>query len=869
MTEEQNKDPKIAAIKEAYEKQKAENQQDNNSANPAFSEDIPEQIPDIKPLIAEDNEDYKKLVEHKNVENMYRNAIETIAPFCGWGWCIPFTKASAGFKDKGKTEKKICFFEIEEFIDRLNKIPEAAYKYESIIKTLINKIGKPTNFFKGKVNTKSHIPLPHYSLPDLNKQLDIYFKEIGIKVDEVADENLSYEKRVKVEAFKCMEKGRKMTTEKGFYPIRSSDPNDANAQFYTSGDVFKKPTFPYKWEAAPLKEMHKEWAIPEKISDVFCETLTEDFVKDCKKFVAEHKGKSNAELEMGISEEAINLELELQKDLGQGLANVTAAKLKSDLISSTEYCLKMLLVMDSGNQKRWIRNIAFSHFPITKDDDLRFIIRVFFQLRDMGDGYCGIERFNDDEEFLEAANRLTDGYIIKGSRFKEKNLAMFEITQLESLRNKIVKHASAIAKNDKTISKYNLEKLRRHLAITNLATNYFNASNCINKGDTKAARNAHFAAPLIDITTGKDTIGSVHSFPLASSLKGLSDVEIQDMCDSTVADDVIETPFFELNKQLRAPGQTKGGVQRGDVLTIPSTSGGGKSFLAAEFGIYAFRYGRNVLVLTLENRRETFLDRLAQRFNPYGEYDPEVLDDPNEEFGVVTTTNGNIYVAECINKMSPEDIQARKIATRVAMIHAMSAYHSDNPGHLLLDPLDNMFTNANMIKERIEAYQTKYNRNLDLLVIDSALQLTSNAVNSNRQNHEIKSEAIEEIAFLASSQRVAVVMTHQMNATGNKNAANNKVSSVTDMGTTLNVLMKSSTVVINNATDAQIDNDCASLEVAKSRHGRKGAVIFYMRDLPYGVGFLPYTDRYVGNGDKDEKLMKISRRKFRGSISDE
>ena len=614
--------------------------------------------------------------------------------------------------------------------------------------------------------------------------------------------------------------------------------------------------------------MHKDWAIPQKISDVFCKTLTKEFVTECKEFVAKHKGKSNAELEMGISEEALKYELDFQKGLGQGLASVTAAKLKSDLISSTEYCLKLLLVMDSDNQKRWIRDIQFSHFPITKDDDLRFIIRVFFQLRDMGDGYCGIERFRDDEEFFDASNKLTDGYIIKGSRFKEKNLAMFEITQLESLRNKIVKHASAIAKNDKTISGYNLEKLRKHLAITNLATNYFNASNCINRGDTKAARNAHFAAPLIDVTTGKDTISSVHSFPLASSLDGMSDVEIQDMCDSTVADDVIQTPFFELNKQLRAPGQTKGGVQRGDVLTIASTSGGGKSFLAEAFATDAFRYGRNVLVLTLENRRETFLDRLAQRFNPYGEYDPEVLDDETGHFGVVTTTNGNIYVAECIDKMSPEDIQARKIATRVAMIYALSAYN-DIPGHLLLDPLDDMFANANMINERIDAYQTKYNRKLDLLVIDSALQLTSNVVNNSRQNHETKSEAIEEIAFLAASQRVAIVMTHQMNATGNRNAANNKVSSATDMGTTLNVLMKSSTVIINNATDAQIDNDCASLEVAKSRHGRKGAVIFYVRDLPYGVGFLPYTDRYVGNGDKDEKLMKISRRKFRGSISDE
>ena len=212
-----------------------------------------ETFPDIKPLITEDNDDYKKLVDDDGCLRIsIKRHFTQSHPFAVGAWRVPFTKAKEGFSKKGRDiDRKVCFFEIDEFIDRLNKIPEAAYNYESIIKTLINKIGKHTNFSKGKAGTKSYVSLPYYSLPDLNKQLDIYFKELGIKVDEFADEQLSYEKRVKVEAFKCMEKARKMTKEKDFYPIRSDDIKDENAQFYTSGDVFKKPG--NGWESCSIE----------------------------------------------------------------------------------------------------------------------------------------------------------------------------------------------------------------------------------------------------------------------------------------------------------------------------------------------------------------------------------------------------------------------------------------------------------------------------------------------------------------------------------------------------------------------------------------------------------------------------------------
>ena len=487
------------------------------------------------------------------------------------------------------------------------------------------------------------------------------------------------------------------------------------------------------------------------------------------------------------------------------------------------------------------------------------------KMREVNDGYCGIKQFSSDAEFKRIAKTLQAGRI-DGGIHKEKDFDMFVPAEIDKVYKRVCQYAFAVARSDEKISEYDKVELTKFGTKRELVVAYrgmLEALKVGGKSDMEAVRNAHSSATLIDPTTGKDTTASVHSFPLAASLDGMSDIEKQYMVRSVDEAKIVRTPFPALDYQLRGAGQKVGGIEPGDVLTIAAQSGGGKSFLAADFATVAFQNGLNVLVVTLENRPETFMSRWSQSWNPFGIHDPLLLDDKLKTKGVVITTNGNLFVADCVDTMHPDDIRARKMATQIAMVRASSAHHPDNPGHLLLDPLDGMFANSNMIGERMNAYTRKYNRHIDLLVIDSALQLVTNEENKVFHRHDLVARAVEEIAFLAGMHRVAIVMTHQLNAGGNKAVLKNKIPTRTDLGGSINVLQKSSVIVINAVTPHHTDCSAGLLYLAKSRHGMEGAYIHYMRDLRNGIGVLPDSDRYIGNSDKDEKAVRAQMRKYR------
>ena len=855
MTEQQNKDPQIEALRKVYNKAQAENLQNQQNEQQQRPDEGFPPLPDVKPILPI----YLIPEEFFGDTNTVCLADTKIAvSYFGWIKKINFTHYK-GDHNKGKhtgivggNNKRIRYVvAMETFVNNIRRCCKQPDDFEKIVKLLVSRTEPRV------AELKDNPEVEYYHLDDLNPQLDIFMKDRGVLLDIPADTSKkTHQEAVDDRSKKSVVVGMR-GADNDLYPKRDREPQ---AKSMTSADKFERDAdtleFAERWE------MQRDNGIEKPLREKF-EEKYKKVLPLCIEMFKQRENIKLAKPEIKISQREIEASKAAQRDYGLSLSDNQRRKFSSILSTDTYRILILLLVMEREHQKYWIHNLQFSHLTITNEESFRFVIRVFMKLIEMNDGYCGINKFANVSAFREAADLLEGGRDY-ASGYEEMSYA-------------------SLIKNDKVKADHIYESLREagisrlqdspeltdweKGLLTNFVTNNsvsLALGDVLSANDPQAVRTALGSIRVIDPITGDDGIDQ-HSKPLPSDLKGMTDAAILHLCGGGVSGKVIRTPFAKLNYKLCAAGQTEGGIELGDLWVIAGASGSGKSFAIAEFAITALRNGLRVLFLTLENSEKTVRNRFCKRWNPWGVYDEDLLYDPEKKKGVVTTTNGNIYVAETPFDLPIEKVEGRRMATEIAAIHALStAYLPDGatPGQLVVNPLHNRVANANTIRELALGYEIETGHSFDIILIDSLLQLSPNKEMVDA-NHNIMRKAVDEVHDFARDTGIPIVMTHQVNAQGNKAAKNNKRFTENEMGSTLGALQKAAVVLLNYVSKYHGETSCAEVILAKSRHGENDCIFHYMRDLPNGIGILPYSDHYIGSTSNDAQGVKIQRRKHR------
>ena len=628
----------------------------------------------------------------------------------------------------------------------------------------------------------------------------------------------------------------------------------------TAADKFERPAG--ELVVATTEEMGREVGLPEEMRKYFADKLSKGVYDDCLKLYNDKDNIKLAKPEIKLSDKEIAASQECLKQYGKELTEVAKEDIYQIVASRHYRRLKLLLMLDSKTQDTKIRDTQFSHLAIDSEA-LRFVVRVFFQMRELGGGYCGSSQFSDISAFIQAAKQLPKGRIDNTyDEMSYDTLNEDDLKKVHNIHSEMCKVCIRRLQENPELTESEMEDLNSDINLNRLGAGFLESAKGIRKRDTTAANNAIIGVRLIDPITGDDSV-DIEALPLPSDFSKLTDAQKIYLCGDGGADNVIPTPFFSLNNKIRGAAQTYGGIERGEMFTICGQSGGGKSFAIAEFAITAYANRFNVLVLTLENTRKVFMDRMCKRFNPWGVYDPDVLYDPTENLGIVTFTNGNIYVAETPNNKKLAEREARRMATELTALGAMAVFHKkEEPKFFVVNSLSGGIPNANTIRAHTEMFEREYGCPVDLVLIDSAVQITPNK-EMNDQHHNIIRKAVDEVHDYARDTKVSVVMSHQLNAQGNNAANNNKRPTQKEIGSTVGIFQKSAQVIILWNSRYHAETSSAELILAKSRHGEAGSVFHFMRDLPNGVGVIPYSDVCIGNVDRDLKDVGKLRRKHR------
>ena len=841
MSEYDNK--KIEELKRHMEDQRNKKDEFENTSSISF------EIKELIPIHSLQDELFEG-IESENIATA-----KLLAAYGGFNTTVPFTKYGKNHRQpvsRGSAKKRfVC--ELERVADKINKYSNDA---TTTIKQIIIRCGDP----EVRPATSKSTEMKYFTLSKIENKLDEMMSDDGVEntdtpLDNESDTTKKSEKLVDENCRQSVEKMRR--NDKGLYPKLECDPH---ASSFTSAEKFESPSM---CSPASLDRIHKDMGIPKAVSDEFISRY-DDELTEARRLVKEAYEENEDLFNVEVDPIARHLEKKFQEEYGLSIDDGVAFEMNSSFEALSFYMLKLFLIMGNDEQQKWIHNLSFSHLTITKNDALRFIVRVFMRMREVNGGYCGIDKFKDKAFFLKMTQEMTAGRDFE-TGYKEISVESADdgvIKQMDHIYNCLCKYSLLAAQRSATLTDYDRSKMTNYVNVKNAAGGFADYLENIKNGEIEHASALLHSISLVHPTTGKNISNSIHTKPLIDSVL-LADkkTRIQLLADSAAVD-VIRTPVFSLNMELRSANQKFGGIELGDIFTFASQSGGGKSFWSWEFAKQAYMDGRVVLYLTLETKRDTVLKRATTQFNPYGVYDEDRLLDHQKRYGIVESFSGNLYIRDCIDNIDDKEIQARQIASYTTMVKSLQVFTKERPGDLIIDPVDNEMANTNIIQDKVKAYEAQYKRKVDFIVIDSALQLTTNKNHRNFQHFDVARTAIEELHTFTAKNKVAVFMTHQMNAGGNKKVSRNTRPSENDMSATLNVLQKSSVVVVNFVSDTHDQYGCGELILRKSRHGRKGAIIHYMRDLQNGVGFLPYSDRYIGNGDKDEKAMKAQKRRY-------